>query len=178
MIEAAKEGNSEMCRRLIKAGAEVNQRNLAEETALHCAVSAESIPTIRVLLEMGADIDARNNYFETPIMTAISAAFTDSAELVIELLKGKPDLTLQEKNFGGTVLGRAIECDMHEVASILRAAGASLNNSELDEEFDTEEFETELTAGARVSVSLQEWVDPVNSEDHAIAEELSNRPWR
>jgi ankyrin repeat protein len=46
---------------LLKRGAVIDARNLHGETALHYAVTWNSIPIVRLLLERGADVGARKS---------------------------------------------------------------------------------------------------------------------
>lgn len=50
---------------LLKKGADINARDHAVRTPLHCAAENEDENTLRTLLEMGADVEARNKAGKT-----------------------------------------------------------------------------------------------------------------
>jgi len=58
---------------LILAGNNINCKNNAGETALHCACMRENIKAVEILCECNADIDAANNYKATALHYAAQA---------------------------------------------------------------------------------------------------------
>ena len=65
---AAENGHTDVVKALIAAGADVNVRNLSEDTPLHKAVRSTWIT--KVLLTAGVDLNARNFVGQTPLNNA------------------------------------------------------------------------------------------------------------
>ena len=60
---------------LLEAGADIQGKNLEENTALHMATTLENpVPLIRLLLKRGADIACVNRNGHTPVRMAIANA--------------------------------------------------------------------------------------------------------
>src|SRR5690606_33550845 len=82
---AAKEGNADMVRWLVGAGASVERMTTeTRANALHMAAFAGAVDVVRVLLEEGADPNAREGHWDqTPL---VFAAAENRAEVVRLLL--------------------------------------------------------------------------------------------
>lgn len=67
-------GNSTMCsesvKKLLKAGADVNQRNNNKQTALILAVKNRNVESVKLLLDAGADVSAKDVEEMTPLLYA------------------------------------------------------------------------------------------------------------
>ncbi|MBQ7813286.1 MAG: ankyrin repeat domain-containing protein [Thermoguttaceae bacterium] len=61
---AARRRQPEICRLLIEAGCDVDQKNADGKTALHFATSVD---VINLLIDAGADVEARSNDGATPV---------------------------------------------------------------------------------------------------------------
>lgn len=77
-----------MVRRLIRAGADVNQPRGDRLAALHFAATGGFIETTAVLLRAGATVDARTNEGITPMMIAAAQGY---GRVVSQLLKAGAD---------------------------------------------------------------------------------------
>ena len=56
---AAKKGDADEIRRLVREGADVNTRDILNKTPLHVAATFGRLEAVRALKELGADPDAR-----------------------------------------------------------------------------------------------------------------------
>ena len=79
---AAREGNTEVARVLINAGADLDARGRGGQTALYWAARAGHVDFARILVEAGADVDAQTNFGST----ALGAARSRDHREVVELL--------------------------------------------------------------------------------------------
>lgn len=69
---AAKKGNVEMVRTLVRKGANVNDKDKKGYTPLHYACTKGNPETVKILLEFGADVNAKTNNNKTPLTFARS----------------------------------------------------------------------------------------------------------
>lgn len=72
---AAKFGETENMRRLIKQGAEIDCRDKEGWTPLHFACIGGSVDAVRLLLEHGAEVNARTTYGQTPLHWASASGY-------------------------------------------------------------------------------------------------------
>lgn len=84
LLEAAKEGSTDMVRSLLDRGADVNAKDDDGWTPLHWAAVLEQPEIARTLLDRGADIHARNNDGLTPLQVAEKEHKTQTAQLLRE----------------------------------------------------------------------------------------------
>lgn len=92
LMEAAQMGNPEIIDILLKAGANVNARNKAGNTAL---MYTSNLINIKYLVECGADFNIKNDNGDD----AVSKAFCENQKSVFDFYveKGaKPDITIEE----------------------------------------------------------------------------------
>src|SRR5262245_58236715 len=82
LIDAAKTGRTAEVTRLLRAGADVNVRQVDGTTALHWAASLDDVETAKVLVAAGADASVVNRYGVTPL----SAAAGNGSAPMLELL--------------------------------------------------------------------------------------------
>ena len=81
---AAANGDVELVRALIKAGANVKPKNQLGTTAITEAAIIGSAPVIDALLKAGADPNTKNPEGETPLMAWRAAATSMRAKLLVE----------------------------------------------------------------------------------------------
>lgn len=73
----------QLCKFLLKHGADVNARDIQNKTALHYAIQEHRLETTKLLLEHGADIHARSRYGDDALQTACLKGATRIFEYLI-----------------------------------------------------------------------------------------------
>lgn len=86
LIRAAKEGDVEMMRYLLKRGAPIDGRDEAGSTALIWAVWTNQVESVRFLIGQKADLNVENNrdYGQTALRAAAEMGRTEIARLLID----------------------------------------------------------------------------------------------
>ena len=69
-MEAIGNGNTEIVKILVAAGADVNMKGEFDDTALHSAASSGHIDIVKILLAQGADVNDKDNQDRTALMLA------------------------------------------------------------------------------------------------------------
>jgi ankyrin repeat protein len=82
--QAAGRGDAKQTLALIDLGANVNERDIANQTPLHYAASTGQIDTVRALLDRGAEIDAKNINGTMPLHYAAAAGRMEVVRLLVE----------------------------------------------------------------------------------------------
>jgi ankyrin repeat protein len=83
-MRAALDGNTERVRELIRQGADINQRDDNDRTALMFAVINRHYETMKVLLEYGADVNAKSNKEGTALMAAALAGDLQMVQALLD----------------------------------------------------------------------------------------------
>jgi hypothetical protein len=120
IIHAAKKGNSEIVRKLINAGAQVNAQDGMGKTVLMHAAQCNHVQTVEVLLNANADVNACDKEGKTPLMV------TSSKEIAKALLDRGADVNAKD-NQDQTALFYAITIKSKELVELFLAAGANPN---------------------------------------------------
>ena len=123
LLEAAKLGQLEKVKALIKAGAPLNRQDNRGHTALHWAAKNGNLETVQTLIATKANLDLQNNVGETPLYTAINKYHLKTAQA---LIVAGAHLNIQN-NHGNTALHRATYRGHFEIIKALIAAKADLN---------------------------------------------------
>jgi len=84
LLDSSTEGQLEIVRLLIKAGADVNAKNFYGSTPLIYASMNGNIDIVKMLIEVGADVNAKNKFGNTALMCAIRR---NKNKEIINLLK-------------------------------------------------------------------------------------------
>ena len=111
------ESHTDTAQVLLKAGADVDAKNVLGETALHRAASNGHTETVEILLKAGADVNVEDDKSYTPLMGAAAA---NQTETVRALLKEGADVNARDKD-GDTALAYT---DDDELVELLKKAGA------------------------------------------------------
>ena len=108
----------EIVRRILEAGADVNARDVTENTALLEYALDEEVT--KLLIDYGADVNARGMIFGPALLGA-------NLEVTKILLEAGADVNLKSRDDESTALIRAAERRKPEVVTILLEAGAEIN---------------------------------------------------
>ena len=81
--DAAKAGNAKQVESLIAAGTEVDQKDVAEKTALFWAADAGQMEVVRLLVAKGADVNAKDFLGLTVLAVAVRAEHDAIVALLI-----------------------------------------------------------------------------------------------
>ncbi len=126
LVDAAKRGDTEAVRVLLRNRADVNKPGPDGTTALHWAVRSNNLELIHLLVNAGADVKAANRYGLRPLTFA---AENGSAAAIDALLKAGADPgTVTEA--GEPVVMTAARTGNADAVQHLIAAGANVNARE------------------------------------------------
>ena len=106
LIDAAKAGDAETVKDLLKRGADVDARSDKGKAALHYAAANGHVDVVRILIENGATVDARDREGHTPLMFAtiygcnhtVQALITSGADIRARTLAGNTAMVYAENN--------------------------------------------------------------------------------
>lgn len=105
LLSAATTGDADEAARALRAGADMEARDVRGRTALLLAVTADHVDVARLLVALGADPDALDEQHDTPwLVTGV----TGSVPMMETVLLAKPDLTIVNR-FGGVSVIPAAE---------------------------------------------------------------------
>jgi hypothetical protein len=124
LVEAARAGQTDVVKSLLKHGVDVNARDLLGETALLAAAEEGHLKVVRFLLDRGADVNARHATLSWTAL--IQAAAEGHARLLRPLLDAGADINARD-NSGATALLRAAENSRAEAVKLLIEKGADVN---------------------------------------------------
>ena len=129
--QAAAQGNLEAVRHHIKAGSDLNQKDMLGSTPLITAAAFGKTDAAKALIEAGADLNSTNNQGATALHTA---AFFCYPEIVKALLENGADISLKD-NTGVTAL-EAVEGPFESVKGIYLRLSVVLGPLGLEMDFD------------------------------------------
>ena len=84
LFDLIQNGKTDLVKKKIESGADVNAKNNNGNTPLCVASSNEHIEIVKLLLEYGADVNAKNNYGSTPLYLASECGHTEIVKLLLE----------------------------------------------------------------------------------------------
>ena len=84
MHQAAYFGEINEVRDLLSKGADVNHKDLAKFTAMHCAVLGRNKEIVQLLIDRGADLEARSCGDTTPLFFACRGGYLDIVKLLLD----------------------------------------------------------------------------------------------
>ena len=126
LVEAAKSGDSETVRRLIKDRVNVNSAEADGTTPLHWVARANDVATAELLIRAGANVKAANRYDVTPLSVA---CMNGNAAMMGLLLKAGADANVTLPG-GETALMTTARTGSVEGVTLLLAHGADVNAKE------------------------------------------------
>ena len=124
--DAAKDGDAELVKLLIDAGADVNKANEKGETPLYWAAANGRTECVKLLIDAGADVNKADKDGRTPL---ILAAYYGHAECVKLLINAGADVNMANED-GLTPLYPAAWNGHTECVKLLIAAGADVNKAD------------------------------------------------
>lgn len=130
LMTAASNGNDDILRALITAGANINDENEGY-TALICGVDADSEEVVQSLITAGADVNYLNYEYDTALIRASRTGNPDIMRLLLDA--GAEVNVVSRKGNGETPLGNAEHYNHPEAAALLRQHGAKPLFEELPE---------------------------------------------
>ncbi|KFP78719.1 Ankyrin repeat domain-containing protein 1, partial [Acanthisitta chloris] len=80
---ACSEGHLEVVRKLVEAGARLEQKDMLHSTALHWACRGGNLDVVKFLLDKGININARDKLLSTPLHVAVRTGRYDCGEHLI-----------------------------------------------------------------------------------------------
>lgn len=83
MFQAARDGDVEMAKKLIKAGANVNEKGWEGRTPLHDATLCGSAEVAKVLIKFGTNVGAKNQKGAIPLGVAFGTGRGKELERVL-----------------------------------------------------------------------------------------------
>ncbi|CDK30244.1 Ankyrin repeats containing protein [Candidatus Babela massiliensis] len=110
-------GNSELIKKLLDQGLDVNLQNNLQDTLLMQAIKSDSKEIFNLLLKAGADINIKNNRSKTAFCIALETS--NRFEYVKTLLKLGIDINSAIDNSGRTPLMIAIERNDEDLIKLL-----------------------------------------------------------
>jgi len=124
---AASKGDVQTVQRLLKDGADVNDKDIEGRTPLYYAVSNGHIDIVNTLLKNGADITQVTNKGNTPLHTATSKGYKEIIEVLLQHVshdKLKDFINAKTTSSGTTSLHVAAQSGFLEVVKSLLKHGA------------------------------------------------------
>ena len=127
LVIAAESGSTEICRLLLKHGADPESSTSIGLTALFIANSKEDFNTIDVLLEFGANVNAQGIEGAPPLFSAVQCGSIENVRMLLEH-GADPNSKMTREHFGArTVLEECAYSGKVEVAKLLLSHGADIH---------------------------------------------------
>ncbi|ENV17063.1 hypothetical protein F964_01760 [Acinetobacter guillouiae NIPH 991] len=90
--------NNNFLKWLIKNGANINQKDSADWTALHFSCEYKCKKNIELLIQSGASVNEKNNTGATPLLRLLAQNATENLELAKILIDNGADPYLQNNS--------------------------------------------------------------------------------
>ncbi len=118
--DVAKAGDTQQVERLIAGGVDVDEKDIAEKTALLWAADAGQMDVVQVLVAKGANVNAKDLSDWTPLVFAVEGRHNSIVEF---LIANGADVNVVDAN-GITALDDATRRHYSGTVEILKRAGA------------------------------------------------------
>ena len=105
LLQAVERGETDIIRKLIKEGANINVQDSKGRTATMIATYNNDVETAKILIDAGADVDIQDDMKNNPFLYAGAEGYIDILKLTIEA-GADPNIT---NRYGGTALIPASE---------------------------------------------------------------------
>ena len=128
LLDACKNGNIDLVKKMLSYGADVNAKNNNGNTPLHLASRKGHTEIVKLLLEHGADANVKNNDGETAFDWASYEGHTEIVKLSLEY---GADVNVKD-NDGNTPLRWASSNGQTEIVKLLLEYGADVNAKDDD----------------------------------------------
>ncbi|KAG5831453.1 ankyrin repeat domain-containing protein 1 [Anguilla anguilla] len=120
--QASSRGHVEIVKRLLEAGALIENRDKLESSAVHWACRGGSQPVLELLLNHGANFRARDKLLSTPLHVAVRTGHYECAE---HLIQCGADINAKDMD-GDTPLHDAVRINRFKFLKLLLLYGANL----------------------------------------------------
>ena len=125
LVCAAEKGQTQLVNYLIRAGADVNQKDYKGMTALYSAARNRNIECIKILVKAGAEVNLTDREGCTPLMVAAANGYNRCLD---QLMKTGADVNMGD-HMGNTALMWASMADHWKCVSTLIEFGADVNEA-------------------------------------------------
>ncbi|XP_027033281.2 ankyrin repeat domain-containing protein 1b isoform X2 [Tachysurus fulvidraco] len=119
---ACSQGNAEIVRRLLEAGALIEIKDKLDATAVHWACRGGSLPVLELLLNHNGNIHAKDKLQSTPLHVAVRTGHYECAE---HLVHCGADVNVKDRE-GDTPMHDAIRLNRFRFIQLLLLHGANL----------------------------------------------------
>ncbi|XP_043992944.1 ankyrin repeat domain-containing protein 1 isoform X2 [Gambusia affinis] len=126
--KASFKGHVEVMRRLLEAGAALEQKDKLEATAVHWACRGGNLPALQLLLHQGAKFTSRDKLQSTPLHVAVRTGHCECAE---HLIHCGADVNARDRD-GDTPMHDAVRINRFKMIKLLMMYGASLSTKNSD----------------------------------------------
>ncbi|EPG7579237.1 ankyrin repeat domain-containing protein [Providencia rettgeri] len=124
LVSLAEQGNLQAVKSLVEQGANIEQRDLRQRTALMAATHENRVDVARYLIERGADVNAKDNMQDSPYLYSGARGLQD---ILLLTLKNGADLKSTNR-YGGTALIPAAERGHVATVKTLIEAGVDVDH--------------------------------------------------
>ena len=172
LMEAAHYGRDQIVRELIRAGADVNGKDIIKRTALHLASSSWGHSSvIKTLAEAGANLNVQDEDGVTPLMEAAKWGY---ANVVVELIRAGADVSVVSSQkwrsvaAGSTALHFSATRNIIECGVLLVEAGADMRtrNKNSESSLDLASHDFRQTIQQAQSFSTKRIVAVIGNAEH------------
>jgi len=127
LIVAAENEHIKILKSLLAAGADVDETNRSQETALMKAVGNGAMKSINVLIEAGANLDLRDTSGRTALIWAVLMRRTN---VVRVLVKAGANLDIRNRRDTSAIMF-AVHHEQREITQFLKDSGARIRKNEI-----------------------------------------------